>query len=257
MKNKFFKNREGFPILRVEDLTKTFNISLANELNVTPFQDLTFDVPQGTFLGIAGPSGIGKSSILKCIYRTYLPTSGRVWYQSQLYGEIDLAAATERQMVHLRKSEIGYVTQFLKVIPRISAVDVVAERLLPFGKTLEEARSASRHLLARLLIPEKLWNGFPATFSGGEQQRINLAKAFIVRPRLLILDEPTASLDKDTKQSVLEILKEMKDQGTTMIGVFHDWEVMGQIADQIFDLRSMTSREPEELIDWEVRGMRR
>ncbi len=229
-------------------------MALANELSVTPFHDITFHVPEGTFMGIAGPSGIGKSSILKCIYRTYITTSGNIWYKSLRYGEIDLSTATERQMIHLRKNEIGYVTQFLKVIPRVSALDVVAEPLLPFGYSLEDARSAARKLLERLLIPEELWNGFPATFSGGERQRINLAKAFIVRPRLLILDEPTASLDNDTKQSVLAILKEMKEQGTTMIGVFHDWDMMEQVADNIYDLRSIKREDHNNVL--EVRGQK-
>lgn len=187
-------------------------------------------------MGLAGPSGIGKSSILKCIYRTYLPTSGRVRFRSSMYGEIDLASADERRVAHLRKYELSYVSQFLKVIPRVSALDIVAERLLPLGYSLQAARDDAAGMLARLRIPETLWSAYPATFSGGEQQRINLARAFIVRPRLLILDEPTASLDRETTESVLELLQEMKRQGTTMIGVFHDWEIMKRVADRIFDL---------------------
>lgn len=225
------------PILKVIGLGKLFELSLSDEMKVNPFDNLSFEVEEGKFLGIAGPSGIGKSSILKCVYRTYLPTSGEVWYQSSLYGMIDLAKATERQITHLRIHEISYVSQFLKVIPRISAVDIVAERLRPLGYDIKKARVLAARLLERLNIPEQLWNAFPATFSGGEQQRVNLARAFIVRPRLLILDEPTASLDHDTKQNVLAILKEMKQDGTTMIGVFHDWDVMGKVADHILDLR--------------------
>lgn len=223
-------------MLTVERLSKTFELSLTDRMVVNPFEDLSFHIPKGHFLGIAGPSGIGKSSILKCVYRTYLPSSGSIWLDSEHYGRINLATADERQILHLRRCEMSYVTQFLKVIPRVSAQDVVAERLLPRGWKLEDARAKAREMLARLRIPQTLWDAFPATFSGGEQQRVNLARALIASPRLLILDEPTASLDEQTKQIVIAILREMKEQGTTMLGVFHDWDVMGRIADDILDL---------------------
>ncbi|MGE7826624.1 phosphonate C-P lyase system protein PhnL [Paenibacillus sp. NPDC093718] len=230
------KNESGENVLTVERLSKTFELSLTERMVVNPFFDLSFHIPKGQFLGIAGPSGIGKSSILKCVYRSYLPTSGNIWYDSERYGRVNLAQADERQIIHLRRNEMSYVTQFLKVIPRVSAQDVVAERLLPKGYDLESARAKARDMLSRLRIPKELWDAFPATFSGGEQQRVNLARALIAQPRLLVLDEPTASLDNQTKEIVLSILREMKDEGTTMLGVFHDWEVMGQIADDILDL---------------------
>jgi alpha-D-ribose 1-methylphosphonate 5-triphosphate synthase subunit PhnL len=234
------------PIIEAIRLGKLFELSISHDMKVNPFANLSFKVEKGKFMGIAGPSGIGKSSILKCLYRTYLPTAGEVWYDSSLYGTIDLAQATERQISHLRIHEISYVSQFLKVIPRISALDVVAERLLPLGYSLQQARVFAQQLLERLNIPEQLWQAFPATFSGGEQQRVNLARAFVVRPRLLILDEPTASLDNETKQNVLTIMKEMKQEGTTMIGVFHDWDVMGKVADHILDLRTHNAGKPEQ-----------
>jgi alpha-D-ribose 1-methylphosphonate 5-triphosphate synthase subunit PhnL len=239
-------------ILRIESLSKTFELSVSHQMKVNPFENLSFEIEKGSFMGIAGPSGIGKSSILKCIYRTYLPSAGKIWYESERYGTLDLAQASERTITHLRKNEISYVTQFLKVIPRVSALDIVAGRLLPFGRSLEEAQSEAGRMLARLRIPESLWPAYPATFSGGEQQRVNLARAFIVRPRLLILDEPTASLDQVTKESVLDILKEMKQQGTTMVGVFHDWDVMGKVADHILDLsewHNETERTPALTIE--------
>ena len=225
-------------MLKVTGLTKRFHLTLNHDMEVNPFHNLSFTITKGMFMGIAGPSGIGKSSILKCIYRTYLPTSGEIQYESELYGMIDLAEATERQIIHLRKQEISYVSQFLKAIPRVSALDVVAEKLLPSGLFIEGARIQAAEMLERLRIPRKLFQAYPATFSGGEQQRVNLARAFVIRPRLLILDEPTASLDRETKQSVLEILGEMKQQGTTMMGVFHDWDVMEKIADDILDLQA-------------------
>ncbi|WP_199616330.1 phosphonate C-P lyase system protein PhnL [Paenibacillus alkalitolerans] len=223
-------------VLTVKNLAKTFELSLTERMIVNPFYNISFHVPKGCFMGIAGPSGIGKSSILKCVYRSYLPTSGSILYDSELYGRIDLAQTDDRRLIHLRRNEISYVTQFLKVIPRVSAQDVIAERLLPTGCGMDEARAKAREMLSRLRIPKELWDAFPATFSGGEQQRVNLARAFVSRPRLLILDEPTASLDDRSKEIVLTVLREMKEDGTTMIGVFHDWDVMGKIADHIFDM---------------------
>ncbi|WP_337913928.1 phosphonate C-P lyase system protein PhnL [Cohnella zeiphila] len=223
-------------MLQVSHLSKQFDLRIARPMEVRPVRDVSFAMEPGQFLGIAGPSGIGKSTILKCIYRTYTPSSGSIVYQSQLFGPLDLAAAGERTITHLRKNEIGYVSQFLRVIPRVSATDVIAERLLAVGTDRQEARSAAQTMLGRLNISRELWDGFPATFSGGEQQRINLARAFIVRPRLMILDEPTASLDRRTTEAVIELLLDMKRQGTTMIGVFHDWEVMERLADRILEL---------------------
>lgn len=213
-------------------------------MRVRPFESLSFSVPKGKFLGISGPSGIGKSTILKCIYRTYLPSSGSILYESERFGELDLAQANERQIIALRRSEIGYVSQFLKVIPRVSAEQIVAQRAMAAGMSAEEAIERARSILKRLGIPQQLWRAFPATFSGGEQQRVNLARAFVVRPRLLILDEPTASLDPDSKKIVISILHEMKRAGTTMIGVFHDHKLMEKVADDILDLKAWTMYQP-------------
>ncbi|AET61057.1 ABC transporter-like protein [Paenibacillus terrae HPL-003] len=200
-------------------------------------RELSFSVAEGEFLGIKGTSGVGKSSILKCIYRTYLPSSGAILFRSSRYGEIDLAQASERIVSRLRQEEIGYVSQFLRVIPRIPTLDIVAERALLAGQAEETAHRQAEELLAALNIPRSLWRAYPTTFSGGEQQRVNLARALIVRPRLLILDEPTASLDPRSKANVISLLQEMKKQGTTMIGVFHDLDMMQQIADQVLDLQ--------------------
>lgn len=208
-------------------------------MEVSPLRNLSFSVPSGQFLGIAGPSGIGKSSILKCIYRTYLPTAGHIRFQSLTYGEIDLASADERQISRLRKLEIRYVSQFLRVIPRVEAIDIVAERLLSNGADAGEARRQAGEMLDMLRVPRSLWKAYPATFSGGEQQRINLARALVVPSRLLILDEPTASLDNESKKSVVALLQDMKRKGTTMIGVFHDVDIMEQLADTILDLGTM------------------
>jgi alpha-D-ribose 1-methylphosphonate 5-triphosphate synthase subunit PhnL len=235
-------------MLEVKSLTKTFHLALHKNISLTAFSDMSFSVPEGTCLFISGPSGQGKSTLLKCIYRTYRSTSGHIWYHDEGDGRLDLAHASDRTIIRLRQKEIRFVSQFLHVIPRISALDVVAEALLPLGKTLDEARCIAGSWLARLRIPNKLWDGFPATFSGGEKQRINLARALITDPSLLLLDEPTASLDPFSTKEVLKILIELKQQGTTMISVFHDEELGIQLGDMRLNLVA------EENF-WEVNGV--
>ncbi len=226
-------------MLAVQSLAKTFHLSLTDDIDISAFNNISFKVGKGEFLAIIGPSGAGKSSILKCIYRTYLSTSGHIFYLSKLYGLIDLVDAPERKIINLRTQEIGYVSQFLKVIPRVSALDIVASKMLPLGYPVNVARKQAGKLLRELQIPENLWHAYPVTFSGGEQQRINLARSFIARPRLLLLDEPTASLDKKTKSVVIEILKQMKEKGTTMIGIFHDLDAMEKLADDVLNMSDM------------------
>ncbi len=223
-------------MIQIDGLSKWFDLHIANQMHVKPLRTISFDVEPGKFMGLAGPSGIGKSTILKCIYRTYLPSEGSIWYDSAVWGKIDLATANERQILHLRRNEISYISQFLRVIPRVTAVDIVAERLTARGVTRADAIEQVKLMLQRLALPEKIWDAFPATFSGGEQQRLNIARALISQPRLLLLDEPTASLDYRTKTVVLDLLHEAKKNGTTMIGVFHDLEWLKQIADDTVTL---------------------
>lgn len=221
-------------MLRVNDLTKIFNVHILGDKVIKGCSAVSFTVSEGGFLGLSGPSGAGKSSILKCIYRTYLPTSGEVWYDSLLFGTVNLAEITDNMIIGIRHKEIGYVSQFLKVIPRVSAVDIVAEPLLmKNGMPVMEAKKSARELLERLEIPTHLFDAYPATFSGGEQQRINIARAIIWKPRLLLLDEPTASLDRHSVSIVVALLKELRAQGTSMVGIFHDHELMETITDSV------------------------
>ncbi len=222
-------------MLTVEELSKNFTLHILGEKNIAACRDVSFNVPKGSFLGLSGPSGAGKSTVLKCIYRTYLPSSGAVWYDSAEYGRIDLATLPDRAVIDIRTREVGYVSQFLKVIPRVSALDVVMEPILARnGVSREEARNRAIGLLKRLRIPEHLFDAYPATFSGGEQQRINIAHAVSWKPRLLLLDEPTASLDSASVELVLELLSELRCEGTTMIGIFHDRELMETVTDSVF-----------------------
>jgi alpha-D-ribose 1-methylphosphonate 5-triphosphate synthase subunit PhnL len=222
-------------VISVENLSKSFILHILGEKRIEACRDVSFSVPQGGFLGLSGPSGAGKSTVLKCIYRTYLPGGGEVWYDSATSGRVNLAALPDREVIDIRTREMGYVSQFLKVIPRVSALDVVMEPILARNRvTRDEARQRAGGLLERLRIPSHLFDAYPATFSGGEQQRINIAHAVSWKPRLLLLDEPTASLDRDSVGVVLEILKELRKEGTTMIGIFHDTELMETVTDSVF-----------------------
>ncbi len=219
-------------MLEVSGLAKSFTVHALGGKRIDGFADVDFLVTAGEVLVLAGPSGSGKSSVLKCVYRTYLPTAGSAHYHPRRGGVVDLARASEHEVLRLRAAEIGCVTQFLRVIPRVPAVDVVAEPLLRNGFALREARDRAAELLARLQIPAALHEAFPATFSGGEQQRVNIARAVIGEPRLLLLDEPTASLDRTATGIVLELLAELKCQGTALVAVFHDKEAADRIADR-------------------------
>ncbi len=196
------------------------------------FRDVSFAVDKGECFGIFGQSGSGKSSLIRCIYRTYIPTKGEIWYESR-EGKVNLATLPEYDVLKLRKEEIGYVSQFLRVVPRVSAVDVVAEPLIKRGMPVEEARAAASSLLERFLIPENLFDSYPSTFSGGELQRVNLARALITKFNLLLLDEPTASLDEGMKQIVTEMLREEKDRGATIICISHDASFLNALADRV------------------------
>lgn len=220
-------------MLTVNDLSKTFRLHMQGGLTVQALEGVSFRVRRGSFLGLSGPSGAGKSTVLKCIHRTYLSTSGSILFESAASGTVDLAVAPQAQVIQLRRTEIGFVSQFLRVIPRVPTLDLVAEPLqIRQGIGLTEARERAATILARLRIPRNLFSAYPATFSGGEQQRVNIARAVGWEPSLLLLDEPTASLDRESAGIVLDLLSELRDRGTTMVGVFHDPEMLARIADE-------------------------
>jgi alpha-D-ribose 1-methylphosphonate 5-triphosphate synthase subunit PhnL len=224
-------------MLTVENLHKTFTLHMLGEKCIEGFSGVSFQVAPGRALVLSAPSGGGKSSVLKCIYRTYLPDSGVIRYQSSSFGDVNLASLDEYRVLALRRGEIGCVTQFLKVLPRVSTVDVVAEPLVNAGMDPALARRRAVETLCRLRIPENLFSAYPLTFSGGEQQRVNIARALIRRRRLLLLDEPTASLDPESVDIVLEMLQEIKGQGAAMVAVFHDRSVAERIADSFYSLK--------------------
>ncbi|MEX3967879.1 phosphonate C-P lyase system protein PhnL [Paraburkholderia sp. EG286B] len=222
-------------ILTVENLSKHFTLHDQNK-TIPSCANVSFTVEPGALSALIGPTGAGKSSVLKCIYRTYLPSAGRALYRTVAGDTVDLAQASEHEVLALRKHEIGFVTQFLHCLPRKAAVDVVAEPMLVRGATRADARDKARGLLDALNVPERLWEVPPATFSGGEKQRVNLARGLAARPRLLLLDEPTASLDPRTTDKVVEILQAIKAEGVAMLAIFHHPELVTCLADQVIEL---------------------
>ena len=223
-------------MIRCEGLGKSFVMHVRGGKTIQAFSDVNFELHEGEFVGVSGPSGSGKSSLLKCIYRTYLPTSGHIWY-TELDGErVDIASADDHTILRLRSQELGYISQFFPVIPRVSALDTITNAMTAKGFDREDAEDQAKDLLERLGIPESLWNMFPSTFSGGEKQRINIIHGVISRPRVLLLDEPTASLDARSATAVIGLIRELKRDGTAMVGVFHDEELLSGLSDHVIHM---------------------
>jgi len=221
--------------LKVTNLNKKFTIYTQGGIVVDGFKNINFEIKKGEFLALLGPSGAGKSSILKTLYRTYKTSSGSIEYFYD-EGVIDIASASDSEILQLRKEQIGYVSQFLQILPRITAVEAVSAPLIQNGCYEKEARGKAKELLSDFSIKEELFELSPLTFSGGEQQRVNIAKGIIAPKSLLLLDEPTASLDKTNTLKVIEKLKKIKDEGVTMVGIFHDLDAMEMISDRVYEV---------------------
>ena len=217
-------------ILRTENLSKSFLLHEQGK-HIPSAQNVSLEVQAGKLTALTGSSGAGKSSLLKCIYRTYLPSEGVIYYHTDEGEWIDLVKLSEREILQLRRAEISFVTQFLHCLPRQSTVDVVAKPLFDVGIDRTEARERAKELLHQIKLPERLWEISPYTFSGGEKQRVNLARAMILRPRLLLLDEPTASLDRTSVARVIEMVRNIKKAGTGILAIFHDQELVQELAD--------------------------
>lgn len=229
--------RDMTEAVRLEGLQKSFTLHLQDGVSLPVFDGVDLVVDPGECVVLTGASGAGKSTLLKLIYGSYCALGGKVLIDHG--GKmIDLVRANPRTIMSVRRRTLGYVSQFLRCIPRIAARDVVAEPLLALGVSRSIARAHAEALLTRLNIPERLLDLPPATFSGGEQQRVNIARGFVHDYPILLLDEPTASLDADNRAIVVELIQEAKTRGAAMIGIFHDADVRHQVADREIALHS-------------------
>lgn len=220
------------PVLSLRGVTKSFVQHLRGGIRLDVLARVDLDVASGECVVLDGPSGVGKSSLLKVIYGTY-----RVDHGAVMVAGIDLARAEAREILQLRRSTIGHVSQFLRVVPRVAALDIVAAPARARGHSPAEARARAGALLHRLNLPEKLWSLPPATFSGGEQQRVNIARGFVVDWPLMLLDEPTASLDAENAAIVADLIREARVRGTAMVAICHDSAMRGRIATRLFQMQ--------------------
>lgn len=222
-------------VLRVCDVSKRFTLHNQKEAVIPVLSGVSFSLASGDALSLNGPSGTGKSSLMKMLYGNYRCGGGEI---NILHEEqwIDIATASPRQLQTVRKSTLGYISQFLRVIPRVPTIDVVAEPLILRGVEPSKAQARAKELLERLALPQRLWGLSPVTFSGGEMQRVNVARGFAADFPVMLLDEPTASLDAKNCQTVIDLANESRARGTAIIGIFHDPRTRDAICNRSIEL---------------------
>ncbi|WP_090268797.1 phosphonate C-P lyase system protein PhnL [Thalassovita taeanensis] len=222
-------------MIELSDVSKRFVLHNQGEAVIPVVEGALLHVAAGECVALVGASGAGKSTLMRMIYGNYLANAGRI-----IVGGVDVAQAEPREILALRREILGYVSQFLRVVPRVPTLDVVAEPLLLVGAEPEAARDRARVLLDRLNIPERLWTLSPTTFSGGEQQRVNIARGFAHAFPAMLLDEPTASLDAANREVVLSLIEEAKARGAAIVGIFHDEAARDRVCDREVDVTSFT-----------------
>ncbi|MEM6712798.1 MAG: phosphonate C-P lyase system protein PhnL [Pseudomonadota bacterium] len=224
-------------MIEVSGLGKTFTLHNQGSASIPVLDSAAFSIGKGECVALTGVSGAGKSTVMRILYGNYLAQAGSV----RIAG-VDITTAEPRAILALRRDTLGYVSQFLRVVPRVPTLDVVAEPLLAVGKSEEDAYAKARDLLSRLRIPERLWALSPTTFSGGEQQRVNIARGFAHAYPVLLLDEPTASLDATNRETVLTLIEEAKAGGAAIVGIFHDVAARERVADREVDVSAFTPK---------------
>jgi alpha-D-ribose 1-methylphosphonate 5-triphosphate synthase subunit PhnL len=220
------------PALEIQALQKTFVLHAQGGVRLPVLRGVSLRVAPGECVVLADPSGAGKSTLLRAVYGNYVPQAGRILVRHD-GRTVDLVGASPRLVLDVRRRTIGYVSQFLRVVPRVPVVEVVAEPLRAIGVPVLQARERARALLERLRIPERLWSLSPVTFSGGEQQRVNVARVFVVAYPVLLLDEPTASLDAESRRLVVELIDEARGRGAAVLGTVHDALVRSRLATRV------------------------
>ncbi len=222
-------------MIEIRDLCKSFTLHNQGAAVIPVMAGAALQVAPGECVGLTGASGAGKSTLMRMVWGNYLAASGSI-----RVGALDVATAAPRQIIRLRRDTLGYVSQFLRVVPRVPTLDVVAEPLRNLGVPADVARARAEALLARLNIPVRLWGLSPTTFSGGEQQRVNIARGFAHPYPALLLDEPTASLDTVNREVVLRLIEEAKARGAAILGIFHDEAARDRVCDRVVDVRAFT-----------------
>ncbi len=224
-------------MIRIENLSKSFTLHNQGGAVIPVMGGASLTVNSGECVGLTGQSGAGKSTLMRMVYGNYLTAGGRL-----MVGDTDVATAEPRQIIALRRHTLGYVSQFLRVVPRVPTLDVVAAPLLALGPPADQARDRAAQLLQRLNIPDRLWTLSPTTFSGGEQQRVNIARGFAHAYPALLLDEPTASLDAANREVVLTLIEEAKARGAAILGIFHDEGARARVCDRLVDVTGFTPK---------------
>ncbi|MEL6957694.1 MAG: phosphonate C-P lyase system protein PhnL [Pseudomonadota bacterium] len=222
-------------MIDLRNVSKTFTLYNQGSAVIEVINDVSFSVSPGECVALTGASGAGKSTLMRMIYGNYLTQAGEI-----LIDGVDLVQAEPREVIALRRETLGYVSQFLRVVPRVPTLDVVAEPLRAVGVSAEEAKARAEQLLAKLNIPQRLWSLSPTTFSGGEQQRVNIARGFAHAYPALLLDEPTASLDAANREVVLSLIEDAKARGAAIIGIFHDESARDRVCDREIDVSQFT-----------------
>ena len=222
-------------MIELSDVSKSFTLHNHGGARIEVMSGASLLVGPGECVALTGASGAGKSTLMRMIYGNYLAASGQI-----VVGGVDVAAARPREILRMRRETLGYVSQFLRVVPRVPTLDVVAEPLLALGRPVDEARDRAAHLLALLNIPKRLWSLSPTTFSGGEQQRVNIARGFAHDYPALLLDEPTASLDVANRDVVLGLIEAAKARGAAIVGIFHDGAARARVCDREIDVAAFS-----------------
>lgn len=223
-------------MIELRDVSKTFTLHNQGSAVIEVLHNVSFTVGPGECVALTGVSGAGKSTLMRMIYGNYLAQSGHI-----RIGDVDLVKAEPREVIAIRRQVLGYVSQFLRVVPRVPSLDVVAEPALAAGASPQDAYTRARALLDQLNIPERLWQLSPTTFSGGEQQRVNIARGFAHAYPALLLDEPTASLDATNRDIVLSLIEDAKARGAAIIGIFHDEAARRRVCDREIDVTQFTA----------------
>lgn len=222
-------------VLKIENVAKSFVLHHQGGVDIPVLDHVSFTVQAGEAIALSGPSGSGKSSLMRMIYGNYMCETGQIFMKHQ-DDFIDIAQATPQEILAIRRETLGYISQFLRVIPRVPTLQIVAEPLRERGESEKAAFDRAKELLSLLNIPENLWSLSPVTFSGGEQQRVNIARGFVAPYPIMLLDEPTASLDVNNRNIVIELIEKARNSGAAIIGIFHDKDVRDKVSTRYLDL---------------------